>query len=74
MPKNSGAYVFLLLAAVLLALMGARPAGAATLDAPWSGTGIGTAKVVSDSSGSSRAAASTSRARRWSRPTSSSRR
>ena len=48
MPKNSGAYLFLLVAAVLLALMGSRPAQAATLDTPWSGAGTGPSKVVSD--------------------------
>ena len=48
MPKNSGAYLFLLVASVLLALMGARTAEAAALDTPWGGTGTGTTKVVSD--------------------------
>src|SRR4051794_10769893 len=38
----------LLLLAAVLALAGARPAAAATLDTPWAGSGTGTTKVVAD--------------------------
>jgi hypothetical protein len=38
----------LLLAVAVLALTGAHPAAAATLDTPWTGSGTGTTKVVSD--------------------------